>query len=682
MTKPNSLLRQIHLDFHTAEQVGSIAGEFSADKFAETLVDANVNSIILFARCHHGFLYYRGDETILGPVHPGLKRDLLDEQISACQAADIDVQIYTTIQWDGLTAKRHPEWRVMLADGRLEGTPPFEAGFYQKLSLSTPYAEVFKEHVRDILKHHAPNGIYFDFIKPDVCVNPYSVAMMEEKGYDPSRPEDRVQFGIWNCSRYETELSDLVRGVDPKLTVTFNGGHVGMRHRDVASAYDHFELESLPSGGWGYMNFPVTARYARILGPDVVGTTGKFHTSWGDFHSLKNRAALEYETNRMVAYGAGCSIGDQLHPDGQLEPRTYALIGDVYGGLKQKEEWLVGTKPVVDIGVFHTEEILGASSNVFHLPKSMKGIARILTEGGHQFDIIDTAAPIDHYKLLVLPDFIRVDSKLAAKLEAYLVNGGRLLASFESGLKPGEDVFALASWGLAVSSPGPVDDLGQPARGRAYENHDFAQYIKAAAQLSDGVGEDEYPMYIHGLDVTSSGKVETLASFVRPFFDRSFRHFMSHKQAPSSRQSAGGAAFYNGSVIYFPTPIALQYEECAPLWVKRLVLNAVDVLLPDPTLKHYGPSTIEASRLRQDSERREIVHLLHYIPEARGKAFEVLEDVIPIYDVALSLRVDRPVTSVTLQPQNHALDFAEKDGRLHVTVPKVVGHQLVVLADA
>ena len=39
------------------------------------------------------------------------------------------------------------------------------------------------------------------------------------------------------------------------------------------------------------MHFPLTARYARNLGIDCVSHTGKFHTSWGDFHSFKNKAA-------------------------------------------------------------------------------------------------------------------------------------------------------------------------------------------------------------------------------------------------------------------------------------------------------------------------------------------------------------------------------------------------------
>lgn len=90
--------------------------------------------------------------------------------------------------------------------------------------------------------------------------------------------------------------------------------------------YTHWELESLPSGKWGYAHFGNTVRYARTSGMDYLSHTGKFHTSWGDFHSMKNKEALEYECFRMLAYNSKCLIGDQLHPDGRISPEVYDLI--------------------------------------------------------------------------------------------------------------------------------------------------------------------------------------------------------------------------------------------------------------------------------------------------------------------------------------------------------------------
>lgn len=59
-------MRQIHLDFHNSEEIKNIAGDFSGEKFADTLENAHVNSINLFARCHHGMMYYQSE---IGRAH-------------------------------------------------------------------------------------------------------------------------------------------------------------------------------------------------------------------------------------------------------------------------------------------------------------------------------------------------------------------------------------------------------------------------------------------------------------------------------------------------------------------------------------------------------------------------------------------------------------------------------------
>jgi len=82
----------------------------------------------------------------------------------------------------------------------------------------------------------------------------------------------------------------------------------------------------------------------------------------------------------------------------------------------------------------------------------------------------------------------------------------------------------------------------------------------------------------------------------------------------------------------------------------------------------------------QPALERLVVHLLHYIPERRGNDFDVIEDVIPLHDVKLSLRVERPVRSVRCVPEGAALPFVQQGGRVEFVVPRVVGHQMVEVA--
>jgi hypothetical protein len=82
----------------------------------------------------------------------------------------------------------------------------------------------------------------------------------------------------------------------------------------------------------------------------------------------------------------------------------------------------------------------------------------------------------------------------------------------------------------------------------------------------------------------------------------------------------------------------------------------------------------------QPQERRWILHLLYYVPERRGDEFDVIEDVVPLYQLRVSVRVERTVTEVRCVPAGEQLAFDHKNGRVQFTVPAVRGHQMVALS--
>ncbi|NBU64392.1 MAG: beta-galactosidase, partial [Chloroflexia bacterium] len=130
----------------------------------------------------------------------------------------------------------------------------------------------------------------------------------------------------------------------------------------------------------------------------------------------------------------------------------------------------------------------------------------------------------------------------------------------------------------------------------------------------------------------------------------------------------------------FAHPVFTQYHTNAPRWVKQLVAEAIARLLPMPLLQHKGPSTITSSVMRQS--QRTIVHLLHYIPERRGLDFDVIEDVIPLYNVQIAIRADRSISQIYLAPQMQTLPHIVRDGYYHVTIPVIDGHAMIVCDDA
>lgn len=671
--------RQVHLDFHTSEDVEGIGKNFDAAEFVNTLKKAHVNSITCFGRCHHGHLYYESKK-FPERVHPHLvEKRLLEKQITACHENGIRVPVYLTVQLDHYTAMRRPEWLMRDPEGAPLGPSYFEPGFYRMLCVNSPYREFLKESIIDLFQSVTKvDSLFLDIVNPAECSCRYCREKMEAQGLDPASKEDRMHFATKTITEFKHELSAFIRDISPGTGIFYNSGHIGPYIKEQIDAYSHLEMESLPSGHWGYIHFPLTARYVRTLNREYVGMTGKFHTSWGDFYSYKNQPALEFECFMMLALGAKCSIGDQLPPDGKLDEATYELIGNMYEQVAKKEKWCTNVKPVVDIAVITPEALNVFAGPSFSMLNSIEGAVRILQEGGKQFNIIDFEQDFGNYKLIVLPDDIVLNSERSDKLKKYLADGGKIVATFESGLSEDKKQFVLP---LAVekTGKGPIDANGNEAVGRIYPVFDYAEYLKPQAiTIGKGLPKSELVMYIKGLpvEVTSNGQV--MANTISSFFNRTYEHFYSHRQTPSSGKVSHPAVVAGKNTMYFSHPLFTQYQYNAPLWCKKLLLNAIDTLLDNQIVKIEAPSTANVAVNEQDGKY--IVHILHYIPEKRGEQFDTIEDVIPIFGIKTSVAYPAKVRKVMLVPEMKDLPFNVNNGRVEFTIPEVNGHQMVEIS--
>ena len=95
---------------------------------------------------------------------------------------------------------------------------------------------------------------------------------------------------------------------------------------------------------------------------------------------------------------------------------------------------------VADIGVLSTEAVNGFANRDCHGDIGQTGFYW----KGNTFTIyLIWKAIFSKYRLLILPDDIRLDDALAGRLAEFLAKGGKVLATGESGLKADADAFAL-----------------------------------------------------------------------------------------------------------------------------------------------------------------------------------------------------------------------------------------------
>ena len=648
--------RQVHLDFHTSEHIEDIGKKFDKKQFQTALKKGHINSITLFSKCHHGWAYHPSKAN---EIHPHLDFDLLGAQIQAAHEIGVKTPIYLSAGLDEKMAHRHPEWLVRNLDESTTWAKDFTEPGYHKMCMSSPYLDYLVKQIEEVCKNYDADGIFLDIagVQPCYCQN--CIAEREELGLNPYDENDVLKHAEMVYKRYAEKTRAAVDKYKPNLPLFHNGGHIRQGRRDLVNYNTHLELESLPTGGWGYDHFPFSARYCQGLGVDYLGMTGKFHGSWGEFGGFKHPNALRFEVALAAANGAKCSVGDQLSPSGEMDMVTYDLIGSAYSELEEKEEWLDNVESVADIAIISPEAYVGdlSTGQMTKVDDSGSGVCRIMLEGKYLFDVIDFESDLSKYKVIILPDVIRADIDFAKRLREFCDCGGKVLATGKSALYENSNEFCLnlgAEW--------------------IKENPYKPDYFRPLEKIKD-MGDTGYIMYGNGEKIRCIGN--ELGIRENPYFNRTRAHFCSHQHTPNSCEYGGTGMTEGKDGIYIAWNIFADYAQSGELHLKQMAIFALDRLLDTAkTLKTNLPAQGIVTLMKQND--RLICHLLYASPVKRGNGIEVIEDIVPIYNVELAIKTDKKINKVYLAPQKEDIDFTYDNGYISVKLAKIECHQMVV----
>ena len=662
--------RQVHLDFHTSEAITGIGAAFDARKFQEALQHGQVDSITVFAKCHHGWHYH---PTAVGAQHPHLSFDLLAAQRAAASAIGVRTPVYISAGLDERQAKLNGGWLRRHQDGTVPWAGKLtDAGFHE-LCMNTPYLDTLVAQARETTRLYGEHGIFLDIVSPRPCWCSTCIKTLVDQGEDPRDLAAVTRLGRKVYLNYVRRINEAIHSERPGVGIFHNGGHIAVGDVELAAANpNHLELESLPTGGWGYDHFPLTVAYARRQtcadgsAKPCLGMTGKFHTSWGEFGGYKHPNALRYEAAATIAQGARVSVGDQLHPSGAIDVATYGLIGSAYAEVAAKEPWVREAQVIAEVAMLSLEACDAgvAGKRRDDASASDQGAARVLLDGHLLFDVVDTKESWDAYRVLVLPDAVPMNAALAARLRAYVAQGGKVLASGTSLLLDGQ----------------PVLEVGCRDAGECVHDPD---YLRPSAPLAPW-GDASFVVYAKARKLELTGGT-VLATRDEPYFNRDLAHFCSHQHAPNSGRDGGPAIVAGRDGILCAHPLFAVYQERGTQAVRDLLLRCLRQLLGKPLVVGTLPAAARVFLNRQETERRDVLHLLFAQIAVRGnlwgKPIQIIEDLVPLPPTTLSVRRAAKPSAITLAPQGTALPFTWADGAATFTVPTFECHQMVVLAD-
>lgn len=662
--------RQVHLDFHTSEKIAGIGSRFSAENFAAALKEGHVNSITLFSKCHHGWSYH---PTEANEIHPHLDFDLLDAQLSVCENLGVRAEIYLSAGFDEKYARAHKDHLQRDMNGNCA---PFDQAGYHRICFSSSYLDKLCAQVEEVMVRYKGrfDGVFLDIIGAAPCWCDRCKAAMVERGIDLSNIGAVYGYAKELYQHYCDRIDESVHKYAPEMPIIHNDGGAIFQGRKVSFRNTkHIEIESLPTGGWGYDHFPKSAAYARTLDKEFLGMTGKFHKTWGEFGGFKHPNALRYEAALANACGARCSVGDQLHPDGEADLATYRLIGKAYAEVEAREPWLTDAEHIADVALVSAEACLNSPirdcfdcGTIANARKAQDdGANRILLEGHYLYDIVDTESDYSKYKLLILPDHVALRGVFKDKIKAYMENGGKLLLMGCSGLDE--------NGSFAVETG--VDFLGK--------NELCPSYLRPEYDLTPN-GKTSYVMYSKSYKValTKAFTGEVTVKRNDSYFNREAEHFCSHQHTPYDREKLDVGAFVTEKVGYIGWEIFSEYAEHGSVHLKYAVIDMIDRLLgKDKTADTNLPAQgiFALTKQKHENGERLVNHMVYAIPKVRGRNIEIIEDIPPVLDTTVTVKVDKKPSRVYLAPSMDALPFTYESGAVTYTVPKFECSTLAII---
>ena len=133
-------------------------------------------------------------------------------------------------------------------------------------------------------------------------------------------------------------------------------------------------------------------------------------------------------------------------------------------------------------------------------------------------------------------------------------------------------------------------------------------------------------------------------------------------------------------VDYIAYDVFRDYAANGILIDKRMVQLALDLLLKgQKTAQASLPAQGVLTLMEQPAHNRYVCHLLYASPVRRGNGVEIIEDIIPLQNVALTLRLPRTIRRAYLAPQMTELPLTWNEDTVSLTVPRIECHQMVVL---
>ena len=368
-----------------------------------------------------------------------------------------------------------------------------------------------------------------------------------------------------------------------------------------------------------------------------------------------------------------------------IDKRWFNAVEKIYNGYYKSERYLRNTAPMARVAMVISEQ-QGAGNygrqpwqqdNSFHV----QGMYHGLVEGRMPFEMINTSVldpeHLKPFKLLILANTAILSDAQCDQLRKFVEGGGSLLATFESSLynEQGKqrsdfglaDVFGI-SFDKGVEGPMQNSYLRLKSDPATNKFHPILDGLEDAVRIINGT---------YRVKVTpKSAGFPSPVTLIPTYPDLPMEDVYTRKPDTDIREvylrEVG-----KGRVAYIPWDIDRAFWQYLALDHGKLLNNIILwTLNEDPVVTVKGPGLIETTAWRQ--KKSMTVHLVNLTNPMMMKG--PFREFIPVKaDVSIKIPENAKVTGVQLLLSDQKPKYTINNGKITLSVPEILDHEIVAL---
>jgi hypothetical protein len=643
-------------------------------EFGATTITFNVGGI---------FAFYP-TELALHARNPFLTSDLTGQMLEAAHREGLKmVGRYDLSKGTRIAYEAHPDWFVHNKDGQ----PQEYNGTYQACVNGGWAKDYGLKILRESLERYALDGLFFNMTgyQPvdysgkyrgichcrncqDGFAEMFARSLPEREDFSDPAYADFLVFKEQTTQAAAQRIYDTVKSVRPNAGVMGSG----------RTACDFMRLElqravKRPQPEWPHQAGELS-RWAAAFGrgkPYACASTNFLDYNW--------RFASETGAHHMLRFGQQMASGAQIdyYLLGTFEQENAAPIEPVRDFMHwhaANQAYLAGTTSVARVALYHSRTTnlhAGATATAAEHTNAFRGAYRLLLEGRVPFDYVsdermndaDIAERLAAYDVILLPNVTCMSDAEAAALDAFVAQGGTLIATGETGHYDEHgrrrSRFALASF--------PANRINHAAK-------ELETYVQI------GVDELDFPktrlLHLHGwyfYPEAAEGAERLLTLLPPPKYGPPELCFpeVAADENPGVLIKGSG----RGRVAYLPwLPEWLYFRDGLPEH-RELILQLIGKA-SQPPLRLLGAGPLEVTvRAKNGGSGDLVVHLVNYA----GQRNSAYEEPPAIGDLRLGVRGGARAGKALVAGVAVEFGAPDDDGYAWADVPAVKYFEIIAL---